>query len=102
MILIYFKHYYYYHFAIAGARLGHELAAFMKEKEVNPIKGLIVPLCQAPIFMSMFFGLRGMTNVPVESMMNGGLFWFKDLVLPDPYYILPVLTCATMYLTIKV
>ncbi len=52
--------------------------------------------------MSMFFGLRGMANLPVDSMKYGGMLWFVDLTVPDPYYLLPALTCATMFLTIKV
>jgi len=64
---------------------------FMKEKEVNPIKSLWVPLAMAPVFISFFFGLRKMANLPVESMKEGGLFWFTDLTLADPYYILPLL-----------
>lgn len=43
-----------------------------------------------------------MANVPVDSMRTGGLFWFTDLTLPDPYYLLPILTSATMWLTIEV
>ena len=46
----------------------------------------------------MFVGLRGMANLPVESMTWGGLAWFSDLSVADPYYVLPVLTSATMYL----
>lgn len=55
-----------------------------------------------PLFVSFFMGLRGMANVPVDSMRTGGLFWFTDLTLPDPYYLLPILTSATMWLTIEV
>ena len=75
---------------------------FMREKDISPFRSMLVPLVQAPIFMSMFFGLRGMTNVPVESMRLGGLWWFTDLTVPDPFYLLPLATSATMYLTIKV
>jgi YidC/Oxa1 family membrane protein insertase len=46
----------------------------------------------------MFTGLRGMANLPLESMMHGGLFWFQDLTVPDPYYLLPLLTSTTMFL----
>ena len=31
--------------------------------------------------MSMFFALRGMAELPVESMKNGGLSWFTDLTI---------------------
>ncbi len=48
--------------------------------------------------MSMFFGLRGMAYLPVESFSWGGLSWFSDLTLADPYYLLPALTSLTLYL----
>ena len=38
-------------------------------------------MCNGAIFMSMFFGLKGMAELPVESMKNGGLFWFTDLTI---------------------
>lgn len=38
---------------------------------------MIPMIVQLPIFMSMFFGLKGMANLPLESMMSGGIFWFK-------------------------
>ena len=59
-------------------------------------------MVQLPIFMSMFFGLRGMANLPLESMMHGGLFWFQDLTVADPFYALPLLTSASLYLQFKV
>lgn len=55
-----------------------------------------------PFFLSFFFGLRGMAELPVESLRTGGILWFSDLTIPDPTYILPVLTCLTMYITIEV
>lgn len=52
--------------------------------------------------MSFFFALKGMANTPVESMKDGGLFWFTDLTICDPYYILPMLTSITVWATIEV
>ena len=57
---------------------------------------------QAPIFMSVFFALKGMSNAPVQSMTHGGLFWFTDLTMCDPYYLLPLLTSVTLWATIEV
>ncbi|XP_044732289.1 mitochondrial inner membrane protein OXA1L-like [Chrysoperla carnea] len=85
-----------------AARYGQEMMVFMKEKKLNPLKNMLVPLAQAPLFISFFMGLRGMANVPVDSMRYGGLFWFTDLTLPDPFYILPVITSFTMWVTIEV
>ena len=52
--------------------------------------------------MSFFLGIRGLANYPLESMMFGGLLWFPDLTVPDPYYILPVFTAVTMFITMEV
>ena len=109
-------------FVFAASRMTYEIQAFMKEKELNPLKNLMVPLIQvsfshvnldfllidaflftqAPVFMSFFFALKGMANAPVESMQNGGLFWFSDLTICDPYYILPLLTSVTVWATMEV
>ncbi|CAG0917941.1 unnamed protein product [Notodromas monacha] len=84
-----------------STRYAHELMAFMKEKNISPLKNMMVPLAQAPVFVSVFIGLRKMANYPVESMTTGGMLWFTDLTVPDPFYALPLITCCTMYLTIK-
>ena len=109
-------------FGFAASRMTYEIQAFMKEKELNPLKNLMVPLIQvsfshvnldfllidaflftqAPVFMSFFFALKGMANAPVESMQYGGLFWFSDLTICDPYYILPLLTSVTVWATMEV
>lgn len=87
--------------SIDSARYAQEMVAFMKEKNLNPLKNMLVPLAQAPIFISFFMGLRQMANTPVDSMREGGLFWFTDLTVCDPFYALPVITSITMFLTIE-
>lgn len=42
-----------------------------------------------------------MTNLPVDSMRQGGLWWFTDLTVTDPYFILPIMTSATLAITLK-
>lgn len=88
--------------AIDAARYSQELVQFMKEKELNPLKNMIVPLAQAPLFISFFIGLRQMANAPVESLRDGGLFWFTDLTVPDQFFLLPIITSFTMLATIEV
>lgn len=87
--------------AIESARYGQEMVLFMKEKKLNPLKNMLVPLAQAPIFISFFMGLREMANTPVESMRDGGLFWFTDLTICDQFYALPIITSLTLFLTIE-
>lgn len=86
---------------LEAARYAQEMMSFMKEKGLNPLKNMMVPLAQAPLFLSFFIGLRGMANCPVESMTYGGLGWFMDLTVPDQFFILPLITSATMWATIE-
>lgn len=88
--------------AIESARYSQAMMQFMKEKNVNPLKNMIVPLAQAPLFLSFFIGLRQMANAPVASMTEGGLWWFTDLTVADPLYLLPIITTLTMLATIEV
>ena len=50
----------------------------------------------------MFIGLRGMANLPVESMQYGGILWFPDLTISTPFYGLPLMTCLTLLATVEV
>ena len=54
------------------------------------------------VLLSNLYALRKMANYPVASLQEGGLFWFNDLCLTDPYFALPVMSCATMYLIFHV
>ncbi|KAJ8937656.1 hypothetical protein NQ318_003159 [Aromia moschata] len=86
---------------IDAARYSQELMLFMKEKQLNPFKNMLVPLAQMPIFVSFFMALRQMSNVPVDSLRTGGLWWFEDLTLPDQYFLLPIITSLTLFATIE-
>jgi len=43
-----------------------------------------------------------MSELPVVSMQSGGLFWFTDLTVPDPYFALPLMTATTLLITVEV
>lgn len=49
-----------------------------------------------PLFISFYLALRGMANLPLESMKTGGTAWFPDLTVADPTMILPLASCASM------
>ncbi|XP_021371293.1 mitochondrial inner membrane protein OXA1L-like isoform X1 [Mizuhopecten yessoensis] len=83
------------------ARANLQLTRFMKETNTNPLRSMMYPMLQMPIFLSVFIGLRKMAYYPVESMMDGGLWWFIDLTTSDPLFILPFLTSATLLLSIE-
>lgn len=83
------------------AKAGADLQTFMKERNINPLKNMVPIMGQMPIFISMFVGLRGLANLPLESMESGGLSWFTDLTIPDPYYGLPIILAGSTFLQIK-
>lgn len=78
-----------------------ELEDVRKRSSSSMMSTLKGPLFQAPVFISFFISLRAMANYPLESFKDGGLWWFKDLTLSDPYYILPLLTSVSLYAVIK-
>ncbi|XP_063043634.1 mitochondrial inner membrane protein OXA1L [Engraulis encrasicolus] len=79
------------------AKAYSDLMLFQKKNDVNPLRGLIVPLVQMPIFVSFFIALRKMAYLPVPSLQTGGTLWFPDLTMADPYYILPFAVTGTMF-----
>ena len=83
---------------LESAKVGSELQSFMKTRGINPLKNMLPIMAQAPIFMAMFLGIRGMANLPLESMLTGGILWFKDLTIPDQYYLMPLFISTTTFL----
>ena len=43
-----------------------------------------------------------MAKLPVESMTTGGVLWFTDLTVCDPFFLLPIITAGTLLLTVEV
>ncbi|XP_061524594.1 mitochondrial inner membrane protein OXA1L isoform X1 [Phycodurus eques] len=78
-----------------------DLTLFQKKHDVNPLRGFLVPLVQAPVFISFFMALRKMAYLPVPSMQAGGALWFPDLTVADPFYILPVAVTGTMFFILE-
>jgi len=78
-------------------RAQNDLAMFMKSSGYSPLSMVKPTLVQMPIFMSVFLALRGMVNVPVESMKSEGLFWFTNLTIGDPYYLLPLFNSLSIW-----
>jgi len=81
-------------------RLQSEMFDLCDRHGVNMFFPFRVMAINGVLFGSMFFGIRGMANAPVESMKFGGLGWFTDLTVSDPIMLLPVLTATTFYLNI--
>jgi len=77
------------------AKLGTEMMALYKKEGINPAGGCFPLLLQMPVFIAFFFCLRESVELRHESFF----FWINDLSAPDPFFILPVIFAALMYLT---
>jgi YidC/Oxa1 family membrane protein insertase len=82
-----------------------EIMRLYQERKVNPLGGCLPILVQMPIFIGIFYVIRkfggyslGGRTVPPEypSFHEGGILWFQNLSVADPYYILPILSALTM------
>jgi YidC/Oxa1 family membrane protein insertase len=78
-------------------KLGTEMMALYKKEKINPVGGCFPMLLQMPVFISFFFCLRESVELRHESFF----FWIQDLSAPDPFFILPVVFAALMYLTMQ-
>lgn len=82
-------------------RMAMQMKALFAKYQCNPLKALVVPVIQAPLFMSMFFGLRKMPDYFPTELSTGGLYWFQDLTQTDPLYILPVASIGSFIIMIE-
>jgi YidC/Oxa1 family membrane protein insertase len=65
-----------------------------KKEKVNPMGGCFPLLLQMPIFLALYWVLLE----SVELRHADFIFWITDLSVADPYYVLPILTGASMFL----
>ena len=75
-------------------RLQQEMLNLYRVNKVNPVGGCFSIILQMPIFFALF---RLLFNC-VELYQAPFIFWIKDLSAKDPYYVLPVLLVAFMYI----
>jgi len=69
--------------------------ALFRKYDCNPLMSIAAPLASAPVFMSMFFGLKNAPDYFPDLLATGGIAWFPDLTVADPYCVLPVLSAVT-------
>ncbi len=86
-----------------------EQMKLFQERKVNPLGGCLPILLQMPIIIGIFYAVRKfggdpLRDIPPEypSFRDGGLFWFQDLSVYDPTLILPILSAATMLVSMEI
>lgn len=71
-----------------------EIMKLYQERKVNPLGGCLPLVVQIPIFIVLYYTIKKFEAL--ESFTGGGLLWFKDLTVADPYFILPIAYVLTM------
>jgi len=75
------------------ARMQIEMMKVYQTHKTSPMSGCLPMLLQIPIFFALYKAL--LISVPMRS---AHFLWISDLAAMDPYFILPILMGATMWL----
>lgn len=78
-------------------QLGKATMELYRKEKVNPMGGCLPILVQLPVFIALYYVLIE----AVELRQAPFLFWIQDLSIKDPYFILPILMGASMFLQQK-
>ena len=78
-------------------RMSQAMMDLYKREKINPLGGCLPILVQMPVFISLYWVL--LESVELRQAPFFG--WIQDLSLKDPYFILPLLMGATMFLQTK-
>jgi len=75
-------------------KLNQAMMELYKTEKVNPMAGCLPIVVQIPVFISLYWVLLA----SVEMRDAPWVGWIQDLATPDPYYVLPIIMAATMFL----
>ena len=67
-----------------------------KKEKINPAGGCLPVLVQMPVFLALYYVLLEAVELRQAPWILG---WVGDLTARDPYFILPILNAAVMFLT---
>jgi len=79
------------------AKLNAAMMAMYRSEKINPLGGCLPIVVQIPVFISLYWVLLA----SVEMRGAPWLLWIHDLSVRDPWFILPAVMMATMFLQIK-
>lgn len=78
-------------------RMSQALIELYKKEKINPLGGCLPMVVQIPVFIALYWVLLE----SVELRQADFILWIHDLASKDPYYVLPVLMGASMYIQQK-
>ena len=75
-------------------RMQQAMMDLYKTEKINPLGGCMPILVQIPVFIALYWVLLA----SVELRQAPFMLWIDDLAAPDPWFILPILMAATMWI----
>lgn len=78
-------------------RMSQSLMDLYKKEKINPLGGCLPVLVQIPVFIALYWVLLE----SVELRQADFMLWINDLSIKDPYYVLPVIMGASMWVQQK-
>ena len=78
-------------------KLNQAMMELYKTEKINPLGGCLPILIQIPVFLALYWVLLE----SVEMRQAPWVLWIKDLSAQDPYYILPIIMGASMFVQQK-
>ena len=78
-------------------KMNQEMMALYKREKVNPLGGCLPILVQIPVFIALYWVLVESVQLRQAPFM----LWIKDMAIPDPYYVLPLVMGVTMFVQQK-
>ena len=79
------------------AKMNQAMMELYRTEKINPLGGCLPMLVQIPVFIALYWVLLG----SVEMRGAPWILWVQDLSARDPWFILPAVMMATMFLQIK-
>lgn len=78
-------------------KLNAAMMEMYRTEKINPLGGCLPMVVQIPVFISLYWVLLA----SVEMRGAPWILWVHDLSVRDPFFILPAIMMATMFLQIK-
>ena len=78
-------------------KLNTAMMEMYRTEKINPLGGCLPIVIQIPVFISLYYVLGS----SVELRGAPWILWIHDLSVQDPYFILPLIMMATMFIQMK-
>ena len=79
-------------------KLGRAMMDLYKREKINPAAGCLPMLIQLPVFLAFYWVLLESVEMRQAPFMG----WIQDLSARDPFFILPAVMAAAMFLQYKI